>query len=588
MSAHKIPLLSSRGYIGAARLVPVLDNIHSKLGARAKKSSGRKRKAEREAKAAAASAAAAARKTSSSGVAAAGPAVLCQTCSAAFPSRNAMFRHLKRLDILCGKPEGYSIVAAKATAALAAEKAAAAAAARSVKPKVGKSKRVERKAPLISVAAVSLWFGDIPQAFASNKRISEVLYNNMPRGMPMPYVKRVVKKGYREGSRRPTAADDETSNDKDKPSAPALVTAPAPAPSPEPIPTPPAQTPAPADAGDGVGNGLSSAAPAAITTAVGDKFQAAQTQAQAQDLSDCRGQAPWLGYAFVLFRDAAEAVQATAAFNGLDVGGGWVIRIMPGIERKGSTPRRKAAGLAASADPSLGHQLFPTSLRPNEQSDAIVRHCNAVGIAYGSENDERELVQEIKAHYRRNPRQVMRAGGVSVSPALLDPLLTELQQTRWPAVDHRAGMECSHYLVLYLGRPNPGYEALATVVGNLLSWADHAYPCTMVAVTKNFEGSPHIDARDVTYQYAISLGSFTSGGELCVESSEDPSCVHVLTTHNKIARIDGRFIHWVRGHSGGDRYSVIYYSTNEAHATPPTLAFDPQFAPQGSSASGER
>eukprot|EP00729_Bicosta_minor_P003531 gene3531-10118_t len=288
MSAHKIPLLSSRGYIGAARLVPVLDNIHSKLGARAKKSSGRKRKAEREAKAAAASAAAAARKTSSSGVAAAGPAVLCQTCSAAFPSRNAMFRHLKRLDILCGKPEGYSIVAAKATAALAAEKAAAAAAARSVKPKVGKSKRVERKAPLISGAAVSLWFGDIPQAFASNKRISEVLYNNMPRGMPMP------------------------------------------------------------------------ATPAAITTAVGDK-----SQAQAQDLSDCRGQAPWLGYAFVLFRDAAEAVQATAAFNGLDVGGGWVIRIMPGIERKGSTPRRKAAGLAASADPSLGHQLFPTSLRPN-------------------------------------------------------------------------------------------------------------------------------------------------------------------------------------------------------------------------------
>ena len=78
----------------------------------------------------------------------------------------------------------------------------------------------------------------------------------------------------------------------------------------------------------------------------------------------------------------------------------------------------------------------------------------------------------------------------------------------------------------------------------------------MVAVTKNFEGSPHVDARDVMYQYAISLGAFTHGGELCVESAEDPSSVHVLTTRDRIARIDGRFIHWVRGHSGGDRCGV--------------------------------
>ena len=93
----------------------------------------------------------------------------------------------------------------------------------------------------------------------------------------------------------------------------------------------------------------------------------------------------------------------------------------------------------------------------------------------------------------------------------------------------------------------------------------------MVAVTKNFEGSPHTDDRDVTHQLALSVGDWSHGGELCVES-ETTDEVCVVTTRDCIARVDGRFIHWVRGWEGGDRYSIIYFCTNEDKATKPTTA----------------
>ena len=103
-----------------------------------------------------------------------------------------------------------------------------------------------------------------------------------------------------------------------------------------------------------------------------------------------------------------------------------------------------------------------------------------------------------------------------------------------------------------------------------MEWADPAFAFTAIAVTKNLVGSPHIDAGDISYQYAISLGDFSSGGYLCVEC-EDYRRVMVVDTHNKMARIDGRFVHWVRsfGPAGCDRYSLIFYATaGEGAATP--------------------
>ena len=95
------------------------------------------------------------------------------------------------------------------------------------------------------------------------------------------------------------------------------------------------------------------------------------------------------------------------------------------------------------------------------------------------------------------------------------------------------------------------------------------------AVTKNFRGSPHIDQNDLSVQYALSVGDFGHGGELCVEecwlwdllgvvskslhpetvenhlsSQENPLLVKVLNSHNRLVCIDGRFPHWVSGYSG--------------------------------------
>ena len=79
-----------------------------------------------------------------------------------------------------------------------------------------------------------------------------------------------------------------------------------------------------------------------------------------------------------------------------------------------------------------------------------------------------------------------------------------------------------------------------------------ACPYDYVAVTHNFEGSPHVDSKDTAPQLAISLGDFGEGGELCV--SDDDGRTAVITTKRRVAKMDGRYVHWVRGWGGGDRF----------------------------------
>ena len=94
---------------------------------------------------------------------------------------------------------------------------------------------------------------------------------------------------------------------------------------------------------------------------------------------------------------------------------------------------------------------------------------------------------------------------------------------------------------------------------------------THIAVTKNFTGSPHIDTLNVAPFYGLSLGDFT-GGQLCVEVS--PIEVAHIDTHNKIAKVDGRFPHWVADHTG-TRYSLIYYITSGEVVPQTTAIFQP-------------
>ncbi|EOD29387.1 hypothetical protein EMIHUDRAFT_204041 [Emiliania huxleyi CCMP1516] len=85
--------------------------------------------------------------------------------------------------------------------------------------------------------------------------------------------------------------------------------------------------------------------------------------------------------------------------------------------------------------------------------------------------------------------------------------------------------------------------------------AEFAGEYTAIAVTKQFEGSPHIDTENVAPFYGLALGDFT-GGEICVES--DALEVTQVETRRRLGKIDGRFPHWVAPHTG-ERYSIIYY-----------------------------
>lgn len=111
-----------------------------------------------------------------------------------------------------------------------------------------------------------------------------------------------------------------------------------------------------------------------------------------------------------------------------------------------------------------------------------------------------------------------------------------------------------------------------------------------LTITRGFRGSPHIDHKDTTHQHVMALGDF-EGGQLCAEEvashrgAEAPAGSTSasdggqasgsvsggrtlrIDVKNRVARVDGRGVHWVSGWEG-ERFSVVFFSMNPAHATP--------------------
>jgi hypothetical protein len=199
-----------------------------------------------------------------------------------------------------------------------------------------------------------------------------------------------------------------------------------------------------------------------------------------------------------------------------------------------------------------------------------------------SQLHEAALAQAVMAYETTSdalPRREVHRVGRLVPKHLRERLLTIIQTLRWAVPNHRQGMTCERYLTLQSKVTNdPFYGELRKACRDLMDWADRTYYYSGIAITKNFVASPHIDDCDQSYQYAISLGDFdsSSGGELVVEGEGNgdgtDEFVNVVTTHNRIARVDGRHVHWVKGwlrdSNGGDRYSLIFYDTSDRHPTP--------------------
>jgi hypothetical protein len=122
---------------------------------------------------------------------------------------------------------------------------------------------------------------------------------------------------------------------------------------------------------------------------------------------------------------------------------------------------------------------------------------------------------------------------------------------------------------------NDPYGALKDACETLMQTVDATFPYDSLAITKNFVSSAHLDKDDKSHQYSMSFGTFTGGGELCVES-RDGKTRWMIDTRERLARFDGRSVHWVRGYAG-DRLSVVWYVNRDANFVPQRYDVDASF-----------
>eukprot|EP00913_Durusdinium_trenchii_P016539 g15544.t1 len=127
--------------------------------------------------------------------------------------------------------------------------------------------------------------------------------------------------------------------------------------------------------------------------------------------------------------------------------------------------------------------------------------------------------------------------GMVLPPEAVRELLEHLRTIRFEE-NQRPSVHASGYLVLKAGQAAKladSWGSESRSLGRLWALAEAllrgaspkaaAFHFTSMAVTQNFRGSPHIDQNDFSVQYALSVGDFTGGGELCVEESPSKDIV---------------------------------------------------------------
>ena len=436
-----------------------------------------------------------ARSSSSSSISSTGSK--CDLCGLYFASRNLVFQHLRDPASGCGT----SIFAMGETvpdapSSITKKKKKNGASIRAVPNAPG---RTAQHAP----ANHSIWVGDLPLSWSrptrQYKRLRGLLFAHLPRTVPEPWIKKVVRKGYRS-----------------------------------------------------------------------------------------RETHEYLGYAIMVFRDEHEA---TLARSVLDMKHVMADRTLQNEERLPSftlraRPVDKGASTSAvvawsgeeeikgNQDPPLVEQLRPLDLSQlhhpirqldvhsgeDEKEGAIEEPTNKA--AYVAHH-QRALERLVSLMMEVQPRRQACSQGRLIPDSLALSLTQILHNLRWPAKNDRPRLTSERYFVLPTNVTNDRFFGeLRNACRALMNWADPDYYYSGIAVTHNFVASPHVDEKDCTYQYAVSLGDYEGGGQLCVES-EDGSCLEVITTRNRIARVDGRRVHWVRSWEKGDRYSLIFYDTRD-------------------------
>ena len=256
--------------------------------------------------------------------------------------------------------------------------------------------------------------------------------------------------------------------------------------------------------------------------------------------------------------------------------------------------RRHRSPLSVGEFPPIEAQLF--SLSTNELRMRLVHHHR---IRLPPTSTRTEVMTSICRAMRKKHDgglTVRRMEGILISEEMAERLLGILRGIEWVEKENeRPRVNSGGYIVVKREVPNVEklekgrhaarvarmrnkrldmYRELWDAATECLREVDSFFASTYsdLAVTKNFIGSPHVDKNDLDAQWAVSLGGYgersgggggggggeQSGGELCVE--EAPGKVVALNTFRRLAKMDGRFVHWVNGYEG-ERYSLVFYRT---------------------------
>ncbi|KAL7519854.1 hypothetical protein ACHAWX_004602 [Stephanocyclus meneghinianus] len=238
--------------------------------------------------------------------------------------------------------------------------------------------------------------------------------------------------------------------------------------------------------------------------------------------------------------------------------------------------------------------LLQSQLEPLSTPQLRKRLQRTFGISPNDEADrahDRDYIMTtlLECYRKHGPREVRQERGTLVSAERRAALLAELEAIHWPRTTReRPKIRAEYYMILQ--KPGSGkvdsvrtkketaklmkYKQLFDLAVDTLVEVDPAFAhrFTALAVTKNFVGSPHIDTLNVGPFYGISLGEFSGGGKIAVECS--PLLIAEVDTKGRLAKVDGRFPHWVTPYVG-DRYSLIYYVTSGVVEPQSTAIFAP-------------
>lgn len=441
----------------------------------------------------------------------------CKFCQKVFPSRNHVFRHLRDATSGCG-------TAIFASGQEIEEPPSVIETRRRQEELMARrgNRRFKGQTARHAEAEKCLWVGDLPFPWTSPRKqfsyLRSVLFHYLPRDVPTPWIKRVVRKGYRK-SRGGIYHGYAILVFRDAKESQRILQC--------------------------------------LDRQAVDPDQCLQRQGKEKEKE--RGED--LDSFVLKVRVAENSDTVTAAWNDL------------------CDEKLQVAG----QDPPLIDQLRP--LEPDEIRRRIMsfesklvdsaKYIEGVHNSDASVNGdatEALLLRLVELYsLEEGSRVFVKRQGRPIPSEIRDKLVGILESLRWPARNERTGLASERYLVLQTNVSiDRFYGDLRDACHELMDQVDPNYFYSGVAVTKNFVASPHIDHRDQTFQYAVSLGNFGPGGELCVEGRDasGQEIVNVVTTQNRIARVDGRHVHYVRTWEGGDRYSLIFYDTSERNPTP--------------------